>query len=69
MKFKKKPIVIEAYKTNKELIIQTLEGPMKAAPLDWIITGIIGEKYPRKPDIFDRTYEPSQEDEELTLFL
>ena len=69
MKFKKNPIVIEAYKTDKELIIQTLEGPMKAAPGDWIITGIRGEKYPCKPDVFDRTYEPAQEDEELTLFL
>mgnify|MGYP000504493329 CR=1 FL=1 len=69
MKFKKKPIVIEAYKTDKELIIQTLEGSMKAAPGDWIITGIRGEKYPCKPDVFDRTYEPAQEDEELTLFL
>ncbi|CAK7024401.1 hypothetical protein [Phascolarctobacterium sp.] len=69
MKVKKRPIVVEAYKTDKELIIQTLEGPMKAAPGDWIITGIRGEKYPCKPDIFDRTYEPAQEDEELTLFL
>ena len=50
MKFKKKPIVIEAYKTDKELIIQTLEGPMKAAPGDWIITGIRGEKYPRSEE-------------------
>ena len=69
MIFKIKPIVFEAYKTDKELIIQTLEGPMKAAPGDWIITGIRGEKYPCKPDVFDRTYEPAQEDEELTLFL
>lgn len=68
MKFKKKPVVIEAYKTDKELIIQTLEGPMKADPGDWIITGIRGEKYPCKPDIFDRTYEPAQE-EELTPWL
>lgn len=26
-------------------------------PGDWIITGIKGEKYPCKPDIFDATYE------------
>lgn len=27
MKFRKKPIVIEAYQTDKEMIIETLEGP------------------------------------------
>lgn len=32
MKFRKKPIVIEAYQTDEEMIIQTLEGPLRAAP-------------------------------------
>lgn len=27
-------------------------------PGDWIITGVKGEKYPCKPDIFEATYEP-----------
>lgn len=57
-KFRKKPIVIEAYKTDKELIIHTLEGPLRAAPGDWIITGVRGEQYPCKPDVFEKTYEP-----------
>ncbi len=26
-------------------------------PNDWIITGVQGEKYPCKPDIFEQTYE------------
>ncbi len=58
MKFRKKPIVIEAYQTKEELIIQTLEGPLRAAPGDWIITGVRGEQYPCKPDVFEKTYEP-----------
>ncbi|MCC2195320.1 PGDYG domain-containing protein [Fusicatenibacter sp. CLA-AA-H241] len=58
MKFRKKPIVIEAYQTKEERIIQTLEGPLRAAPGDWIITGIRGEQYPCKPDVFEKTYEP-----------
>lgn len=41
--------------------IQTLEGPMRVSPGDWIITGIAGEKYPCKPDIFAATYDPVQE--------
>lgn len=86
MKFRKKPVVIEAIQwvntpesfkliknlnENKEkvvvrmggdpnsdyLIIQTLEGGMKANLNDWIIRGVSGELYPCKPDIFEQTYE------------
>lgn len=56
-KVKKKPVVVEAYITDKELDIETLEGVMHANVGDWIITGINGEKYPCKPDIFEKTYE------------
>lgn len=38
--------------------IQTLEGRMNVSPGDWIITGVKGECYPCKPDIFAATYEP-----------
>lgn len=55
-KFCKKPVVIEAYQTDQEVIIKTLEGNMKASPGDWIITGVHGERYPCKPDIFEKTY-------------
>ena len=37
--------------------IKTLEGWHIVCPNDWIITGIKGEKYPCKPDIFELTYE------------
>lgn len=92
MKFRKKPIVIEAEqffpdkphpkgveqfvarKTETEngikntwygWRVQTLEGPLAVSPGDWVITGIKGERYPCKPDIFDATYEPVPESEEL----
>lgn len=87
MKFRKKPIVIEAEQYNgpsdilahagalppvpdgvkwdvldttgiKYPLIETLEGRLLVCPGDWIITGIKGEKYPCKPDIFAATYEP-----------
>jgi len=38
--------------------IPTLEGTMTVSPGDWVITGVKGEKYPCKPDIFAATYEP-----------
>ena len=57
-KFRKKPVVIEAYQTMVQITIKTLEGDMKAQPGDWIITGVKGEQYPCKPDIFELTYEP-----------
>ena len=60
-KYRKKPIVIEAYQTDKEMIIHTLEGDMKASVGDYIITGLRGEKYPCKPDIFEKSYEKVEE--------
>jgi len=53
------------------LIIPTLEGAHRANEGDWIITGVHGERYPCKPDIFEQTYEalvPELDDkDELTL--
>lgn len=70
MKFRKKPIIVEAEqwfpgKAMTGVIetppipayIVTLEGKHIVSPGDWIITGIKGEKYPCKPDIFEATYE------------
>jgi len=39
--------------------IHTLEGFLNISPGDWLITGVNGEKYPCKPDIFALTYEPA----------
>lgn len=38
--------------------IDTLEGGHIVCPGDWIITGVKGETYPCKPDIFAMTYDP-----------
>lgn len=67
VKYRKKPIIIEAYQTDKELDIETLEGTMHASIGDYIITGINGEQYPCKPDIFEKTYDPvnPQYDEDM----
>lgn len=61
-KFRKRPVVIEAERTDVAVEITTLEGIMRADPGDWIITGIKGERYPCKPDIFEATYEPVEAD-------
>lgn len=37
--------------------IDTLEGGHIVCPGDWVITGVKGEYYPCKPDIFEMTYE------------
>lgn len=92
MRYKKKPVVIDAYQWHQvsEYIkgverdvdyyrtpdldgqveckycgdimhnhgwIDTFEGGHIVCPNDWIITGVQGEKYPCKPDIFEQTYE------------
>jgi len=78
MKFRKKPVVIEATQwfndgdhpavfvhtqggevwVNGLSYVETLEGKHRVDPGDWIITGVKGEHYPCKPDIFAMTYEP-----------
>lgn len=70
MKYRKKPVVIEAsqwFKPGDHPAVQmynggfgwidTLEGGHVVTPGDWIITGVQGEHYPCKPDIFEMTYE------------
>lgn len=87
MKFRKKPVVIEAeqflWETGRPVcttdmfmaypvkfdaerqvpfvLVPTLEDHNaqyhRADVGDWIITGVKGERYPCKPDIFDQTYE------------
>ena len=63
-KFRKKPIIIEAeqYTGKGPRFIDTLEGKMRVDPGDWIITGVANEKYPCKPEIFEKTYEPVDKD-------
>jgi len=51
------PLGLQENGVTRNGIIKTLEGDMVARPGDWIITGIKGEKYPCKPDIFEATYE------------
>ncbi|HXF15338.1 MAG TPA: hypothetical protein VN517_19470 [Terriglobales bacterium] len=72
MTFRKKAIVVAAeqffsdskplpdgmYFEDGEYWVMTIEGPLRVSPGDWIITGVNGEKYPCKPDIFKQTYEP-----------
>ena len=42
-------------------VIKTLEGNHRISPGDYIITGVRGEKYAIKPDIFTMTYEAVQD--------
>ena len=60
-KYVKKPVIVDAYQTDKELEIETLEGTMRADIGDYIIKGVHGEPYPCKPDIFHKTYSKTDE--------
>ena len=78
MKFRKKPITIEAEQfhgghpeTWPEGVVAgfgeyhyqviTLEGPFVVSVGGWIITGVKGERYPCRPDIFEATYDPVED--------
>lgn len=41
-------------------IIHTLEGNMEVSRGDYVISGVNGEYYPCKPDIFEKTYEVAE---------
>ena len=76
MKYRKKPVVIDAvqwfklgdhpevfiefYQGVPTPCIRTLEGLMRVTLGDYIITGVKGEHYPCKPDIFELTYEVAE---------
>lgn len=47
---------------NRRIRIKTLEGTIFASEGDYIIKGVNGEFYPCKPDIFEKTYEPVNQD-------
>lgn len=46
------------HETDDCYLIPTLEGSMLLKRGDMLITGVAGEIYPCKPDIFAATYEP-----------
>lgn len=39
--------------------IDTKEGGHIVCPGDWVIAGVVGERYPVKPAIFEATYDPA----------
>ena len=52
------PVGVVIHPHTRCVLIVTPEGQMRGDIGDWIITGIQGERYPCKPDIFEATYEP-----------
>lgn len=56
-KYRKKPVEIEATQITRPMTVETLEGVMRGNPGDWLITGVKGEQYFCKDDIFQMTYE------------
>lgn len=76
MKYRKKPVVVDAVQwVGQELegcailagsdgparlVIRTLEGDMTAQLGDYVITGVKGERYSCREDIFLMTYEPAE---------
>ena len=80
-KYRKKPVVIEAFqwtgnerpqdwpewatkvrlRDGHDLMVETIEGTMRADLGDWIICGVKGEQYPIKSEIFYQTYERVEE--------
>lgn len=54
---RKKPVMVEAIEMHEGFTVETLEGVMTGNAGDFLITGVNGEHYPCKPDIFHKTYD------------
>ena len=66
-RFMKRPVLVTAERARTALIIPTLEGDMRAESGDWIVTGVRGERYPVKDEIFRASYAAVDRDGELAL--
>lgn len=60
--YRKKPVVVKAIRIHEPFEVDTLEGTMRGNPGDYLIQGVKGEYYPCKPDIFEETYEKTEEE-------
>lgn len=56
-KYRKKPLIVEAYQTDHEIEITTLNGPVSAHAGDYIIKDTKGVPYPCDREVFEETYE------------
>lgn len=52
-------LIFESYSENVKsyTAIKTLEGWHEVTPGDWIMTGVNGEHWPIKPDVFEKSYD------------
>ena len=59
MKYRKKPVIVVAYQTDKEMIIHTLEGDMKMKNKsgDYLVRDVQGKFYFCEKSLFEQTYE------------
>lgn len=57
MRYRKKPIEIQAYQIMDDFHVKTLEGTMKGKAGDYVIIGIRDELYICNEEIFKETYD------------
>jgi hypothetical protein len=56
IKVVKLPIPVDARKMPDEFTVETLEGVMTGDKGDFLMTGVDGEMYPCKAEIFEKSY-------------
>lgn len=55
--YKSLPKIIKAVQMSEDFEVDTLEGLMHGNAGDYLVTGIQGERYPCKKEIFEASYE------------
>lgn len=60
-KYVRKPVEVEAVRITRPMTVETLEGVMRGEPGDWLVTGLKGEQWFIKDDLFRLTYDPVED--------
>ena len=56
-KYRKKPLIVQAYQSKFPFIVNTLQGVIHAEADDYKVIGTHGEEYSVEKNIFEENYE------------
>lgn len=62
----KKPIPINCVQMKEDFEVETAEGTLRGKAGDYLMMGVNGELYPCSREIFEKTYEWMDTDEDLS---
>lgn len=67
IKCRKKPVIVHALQLNFQegFQVTTLEGVVTGRPGDYLMFGVDGEKYPCRKEIFEKSYDIVNDEDDI----